>query len=166
MKKKTKTKAAKMVKTDLPELVTVMAKLVERLEALERKMDLMLSRTGSLPQEVRRVCQDLRRPEAPSPVQPSSYSGQSSPQNQGRTLYQAVCADCRKGCEVPFKPTGERPVYCKECFARRKSGGAPKAPVSSFPQQKTAVAPERPVLIASKADAKGKKTKPSKKKKR
>ena len=25
-------------------------------------------------------------------------------------------------CEVPFKPTEARPVYCKECWAKRKSG--------------------------------------------
>jgi CxxC-x17-CxxC domain-containing protein len=32
-----------------------------------------------------------------------------------------VCADCQKTCEVPFKPDGSRPVYCKECWAKRKS---------------------------------------------
>ncbi len=36
-------------------------------------------------------------------------------------MYQATCAECGKPCEVPFKPTGERPVYCKECFASRRS---------------------------------------------
>lgn len=30
--------------------------------------------------------------------------------------YQAVCSDCKKECEVPFRPTGDRPVYCKSCF--------------------------------------------------
>jgi len=36
-------------------------------------------------------------------------------------MYRATCADCKKECDVPFKPSGERPVYCKECFSRRKS---------------------------------------------
>jgi CxxC-x17-CxxC domain-containing protein len=40
-----------------------------------------------------------------------------------REMHKATCADCQKECEVPFKPSGDRPVYCKECFAKRKGGG-------------------------------------------
>lgn len=32
------------------------------------------------------------------------------------TMHQATCADCGQSCEVPFKPTGDRPVYCSNCF--------------------------------------------------
>ncbi len=37
-----------------------------------------------------------------------------------RQLHDAVCADC--GCEtqVPFKPTEDRPVYCRECYQKHK----------------------------------------------
>ncbi len=102
-----KKKKAKTPQTELPELVAVMLKVAERLESLEKKMELVLSQTSVRHAEVRH---------APQPSQPQH------PQHQGqRTLYQAVCADCRKPCEVPFKPTGERPVYCKECFAQRKA---------------------------------------------
>ena len=42
--------------------------------------------------------------------------------NQGpREMHKAICADCGKECEVPFKPTGERPVYCRECFGKHKT---------------------------------------------
>ena len=37
-----------------------------------------------------------------------------------REMLMATCADCKKECEVPFKPSGDRPVYCKECFSKRK----------------------------------------------
>ena len=37
-----------------------------------------------------------------------------------REMHKAVCADCKQECEVPFKPSGDRPVYCKACFAKRK----------------------------------------------
>ncbi|MBI4430316.1 MAG: hypothetical protein HY587_01215 [Candidatus Omnitrophica bacterium] len=37
-----------------------------------------------------------------------------------REMFKATCADCKKECEVPFKPSGDRPVYCKECFAKHK----------------------------------------------
>jgi len=37
-----------------------------------------------------------------------------------REMHKAVCADCGKECEVPFKPTEGRPVFCKECFMKKK----------------------------------------------
>ncbi len=37
-----------------------------------------------------------------------------------REVHKAVCAECKQECEVPFKPSGDRPVYCKACFAKRK----------------------------------------------
>ena len=37
-----------------------------------------------------------------------------------REMHKATCADCGKECEVPFKPTEGRPVYCRECFAKRR----------------------------------------------
>jgi CxxC-x17-CxxC domain-containing protein len=40
-----------------------------------------------------------------------------------REMFKATCADCKKECEVPFKPREDRPVYCKECFAKRKDSG-------------------------------------------
>ena len=36
-------------------------------------------------------------------------------------MHSAVCADCGQSCEVPFKPTGDKPVYCSSCFGK-KSG--------------------------------------------
>jgi ATP-dependent RNA helicase DeaD len=35
--------------------------------------------------------------------------------------YKAVCTDCGKECEVPFKPDPNRPVYCRECWSNRRS---------------------------------------------
>lgn len=31
-------------------------------------------------------------------------------------MHRATCSDCGQECEVPFKPTGEKPVYCSNCF--------------------------------------------------
>ncbi len=39
-------------------------------------------------------------------------------------MYPAVCGKCNKACEVPFKPNGQRPVYCSDCFGSMKEGGA------------------------------------------
>ena len=33
-----------------------------------------------------------------------------------RQLYSVTCASCGKDAKVPFEPTGNRPVYCSDCF--------------------------------------------------
>ena len=35
-----------------------------------------------------------------------------------REMFKTVCSSCGKECEVPFKPTNGKPVYCSECFER------------------------------------------------
>ena len=43
------------------------------------------------------------------------------PRNFGpREMHKATCSECGNECEVPFKPTEGKPVYCKDCFAKRK----------------------------------------------
>ncbi|MBS3066687.1 DNA-directed RNA polymerase [Candidatus Pacearchaeota archaeon] len=37
-----------------------------------------------------------------------------------REMHKAVCSDCKKECEVPFKPREDRPVYCKDCYAKHR----------------------------------------------
>jgi CxxC-x17-CxxC domain-containing protein len=39
---------------------------------------------------------------------------------QPREYFKAVCSDCGQECEVPFKPTQGRPVYCKDCFKKHQ----------------------------------------------
>jgi CxxC-x17-CxxC domain-containing protein len=33
-----------------------------------------------------------------------------------------TCASCGEQCEVPFKPTSNKPVYCSGCFKKDKGG--------------------------------------------
>lgn len=40
-----------------------------------------------------------------------------------RKMHDAVCANCGAECQVPFVPSGERPVYCNECFEKIKAEG-------------------------------------------
>lgn len=44
-------------------------------------------------------------------------------------MHQAECNACHKMCEVPFKPNGKKPVYCRDCF--RESEGSSSAPARS-----------------------------------
>jgi CxxC-x17-CxxC domain-containing protein len=70
-------------------------------------------------------------------------------------MYAVVCFDCRKNTEIPFKPSGDRPVYCKECFAKRKAGNAPK--VSEQKSVVSFIKPAAPVVTESKPTASKKK---------
>lgn len=35
-----------------------------------------------------------------------------------RQYYTATCAACGAETQVPFKPTGVKPVYCRDCFRK------------------------------------------------
>ncbi|NYZ61123.1 hypothetical protein H0O01_05510 [Candidatus Micrarchaeota archaeon] len=40
--------------------------------------------------------------------------------SENRDMTDAVCSDCGQPCQVPFKPTEGRPVYCRECFRKHR----------------------------------------------
>ena len=44
------------------------------------------------------------------------YGGNFKP----REMHKAICADCGQECEVPFKPTEGKPVYCRDCYRKRR----------------------------------------------
>jgi CxxC-x17-CxxC domain-containing protein len=37
-----------------------------------------------------------------------------------REMHKTTCSDCKQECEVPFKPTEGKPVYCRNCFQNHK----------------------------------------------
>ena len=37
-----------------------------------------------------------------------------------REMHKVTCAECGKETEVPFKPDGSRPVYCKDCYQKHR----------------------------------------------
>ena len=36
-----------------------------------------------------------------------------------REMYETTCATCGQVAVVPFRPSGDRPVYCKDCYQPR-----------------------------------------------
>jgi len=50
------------------------------------------------------------------------FGGRKEQSFRDRPMFEAMCANCKKRCQVPFKPTGDKPVYCSDCF--EKSGGS------------------------------------------
>ncbi len=59
------------------------------------------------------------------------------------TMHQAVCNQCGKSCEVPFRPTSGKPVYCNVCFGGKKEvrsdRGGDRFPQKSFDAYKAPV---------------------------
>jgi CxxC-x17-CxxC domain-containing protein len=48
---------------------------------------------------------------------PDKFGGErSKPTRAGFELFQAICDKCGRECDVPFKPTGNKPIYCRTCF--------------------------------------------------
>ncbi|MBI5064753.1 DNA-directed RNA polymerase [Candidatus Woesearchaeota archaeon] len=37
-----------------------------------------------------------------------------------REMHKATCSECGKECDVPFKPTEGRPVYCADCYSEKR----------------------------------------------
>jgi CxxC-x17-CxxC domain-containing protein len=46
-------------------------------------------------------------------------------------MHKAVCDECHKSCEVPFRPSGDKPIYCSDCFSSKRDDGD-RAPRREF----------------------------------
>jgi CxxC-x17-CxxC domain-containing protein len=46
--------------------------------------------------------------------------GYGSAERRPRQMFEAPCADCGKMAQLPFQPTGARPVYCSDCFQNHR----------------------------------------------
>ncbi|MEI9967065.1 MAG: CxxC-x17-CxxC domain-containing protein [Candidatus Moraniibacteriota bacterium] len=75
-------------------------------------------------QKPQRTAAPKPRPAAESPISPSDAEAivQEKPvvsaeeKQEERKLYAAECATCGTAIEVPFKPDGTRPTFCKDCL--------------------------------------------------
>lgn len=60
----------------------------------------------------------------------SSYGGGSDYGSGGgggggrgsREMFSATCTSCGQEAQVPFQPSGDKPVYCSSCFQQRGGG--------------------------------------------
>lgn len=174
MKRRTAAGSAKTQAENTPDMDSIIGKMMEHLLVLERKLDTLISRTSERPLEVR-----FSNPYQRIGSEEPAHRGQQQPaqvnahrpnnQPRERVMHKATCADCQSACEVPFKPSGDRPVYCKECYAKRRNGGGPRTAHQPKPEhiahaQKRHPGPA-PVTAAAAAPARVAR-KPAEKKKR
>lgn len=121
MKKRTKSKSSQASAAAEQDITVLLTTLVQKLASFEAKIDTVLGRIPPLPFAAPR--------QQPTPA--PSIERHREP----RPMHKAICADCGRDCEVPFKPSAGRPVYCKECFTRRKNAGTFKPGRDSRPKE-------------------------------
>lgn len=135
------------------DVVKFMAKIQAQLAVLDQKLDSFMTKSLTELAEAR-AAQTQKPPQViiqrAAPVTPRPPE-----QRPGRPMYDVVCFDCGKDTQIPFKPSGDRPVYCKECFSKRRSANLPK-----INEPKPAAAPSiqsvAPVVTETKPAAKQK----------
>jgi CxxC-x17-CxxC domain-containing protein len=49
-----------------------------------------------------------------------------------RQNFDVVCAECGTQTTVPFKPSGTRPVLCRDCFAKNRPARSDRPPRRDF----------------------------------
>lgn len=130
-----------------PEAVELIKSLQQQVASLERKVDILISRQAASaaprPAAPQTPAGFAQRPAgAPAQTPFRQPEAKQDAHFRERVLHKAVCADCSKPCEVPFKPSGDRPVYCKECFAKRRNGVGQARPAPSAPP----ASPAKPAL--------------------
>ena len=72
--------------------------------------------------------EEYSRDRPPSRDRRSSGRGSSHYGRDRRDIEmtKVTCSECGKECEVPFKPTTDKPLFCKDCFAKKGKSGSDK----------------------------------------
>lgn len=52
--------------------------------------------------------------------------------NRDNVMHKATCSDCGNSCEVPFRPSGDKPVYCSNCFGAKKENSGERGSRKDF----------------------------------
>jgi len=67
-------------------------------------------------------------------------------------MYDVTCAKCGKQCKVPFKPRGDKPVYCSDCFRQNEGSGGGFGSRSRDRPSQSGISPEQFNQINAKLD--------------
>jgi len=69
-------------------------------------------------------CRAARKAERDGGGSSSYGSGSGGGYSRGprgaREMFSATCSSCGKEAQVPFQPSGDKPVYCSECFQQQR----------------------------------------------
>lgn len=120
MKKIFKRKGASVEPQAEPNAAVLIDKMLQQLISLEKKIDILINKPSEKPFERKEHGRPFQR------FGGSFRNDRGGRENsfRERTFTKAVCAECNAECEVPFRPTGDRPIYCQDCFSKRKDGAS------------------------------------------
>jgi len=67
-----------------------------------------------------------------------SFGGRSSGRSFGNDrdnrrleMHNVICSSCGEECQVPFKPTSNKPVFCSDCFADEDKNDRKSSPAGN-----------------------------------
>lgn len=69
-------------------------------------------------------CPDCRAARKSQRDAGSSYDSYGSSYGGGRgsrEMFDVTCSSCGQPAQVPFQPSGDKPVYCSSCFEKRRA---------------------------------------------
>jgi len=132
VKKRFKHKNLSGAPQDEPGVAGLINKVQQQLSAMERKLDILISQSSKRPFEKSYSQKPFRHFNQPH----RHDRGRQGDGPRERAYTRVICADCNKECEIPFKPSGDRPVYCKECFSKRKKGSPFNANRDNRPEER------------------------------
>ncbi|MFH0874386.1 MAG: CxxC-x17-CxxC domain-containing protein [archaeon] len=52
-----------------------------------------------------------------------SFGGRTGKSRADYQMHKVTCDKCKTECEVPFAPTGNKPVFCRDCFNKESPRG-------------------------------------------
>lgn len=63
-----------------------------------------------------------------------SFGRRDFGRSEDRPMFKTTCSNCGNECEVPFRPTSGKPVYCSNCFEKmgNSRSDSPRMERSSF----------------------------------
>jgi len=130
--------------TDMLDLIN---KIQAQLFAIDKKVDTLINRSIS-----------EAKPSSPAPSANTNRPPiNPNDSHKGRMKFTAICADCNKECTIPFKPSGDRPVYCQDCFSRRKVIKLSKMGMDDKPKEAPSASTVTDQVITAEPPAKKKK---------
>lgn len=148
MKKRLNRKTSSAEPQVKPDMLELIMRMQQQLASLEKKVDTLLSRSEQGPSATKPFTKPFRRFEPSHNRAEAGYGHNRAESGYGqdrgeRTLFRAICADCNTECEVPFRPNQGRPVYCKQCFSKRKGDSPFKSRFDAQPRHRE-VSPSHP----------------------
>jgi CxxC-x17-CxxC domain-containing protein len=70
-----------------------------------------------------KACREKRKAGRPGGGGGGGGGGFGRSDRSDKPMYPATCSQCGRDTQVPFQPTGGRPVLCRDCFQAAKGGG-------------------------------------------